>query len=144
MKKFKFRLERVLQFRRLVKDEKKRLFMEALASLNAAESRLAFLEAERLRPYVTEGTIISSNELFLSGLYGAKLVEAITWQRIAVKECEETSDEARLEFIEASKEVEVLEKLKEKRRTEYNENASRDEDKFLDELAVQRAAVSQR
>lgn len=143
MKKFKFRLEKVLQFRRIVKDEKKRLFTEALASLESAEARLAFLEAERLRPYVTEGTIISSNDLLLSGLYGAKLVEAIAWQRVAVKECEEKAEEARAEFIEASKEVEVLEKLKEKRQNEYNEHVSKEEGKFLDELAVQRAALSQ-
>ena len=144
MKKFKFRLEKVLQFRRIVKDEKKRLFMEALASLQSAEARLEFLESERLRPYVTEGTIISSNDLFLSGLYGAKLVEAIAWQRIAVKECNDKAEEARAEFIEASKEVEVLEKLKEKRQNEYNEHVSKEEGKFLDELAVQRAVLTQR
>ena len=48
MKKFKFRLEKVLHFRRLVKDEKKRELSKRLALLHDAERKLENLEIAQL------------------------------------------------------------------------------------------------
>ncbi|MCB0336021.1 MAG: flagellar FliJ family protein, partial [Bdellovibrionales bacterium] len=57
---------------------------------------------------------------------------------------QEQVDLALQDYIEATREAKVLETLKEKKREQYMEYVRKEEDKFLDELTVQRAGFTPR
>jgi flagellar export protein FliJ len=77
--------------------------------------------------------------LVLVGAYSLRLKEAIEEQRLRVAAAEKAAEEARERYIEASKEAQALEKLKEKRHQEYVEETLKEEGNQLDEFAVLRA-----
>ena len=138
MKKFKFRLERVLRYRNAVRDEKLRDLMLKNAKLRENESRLSSLE-EAARQNSPEGHgVMLIESLYMRGLYAARLKEEIINQRLTIIQCEQEVQEALAIYIEASKEVKSLETLKDKRKSEYLDYVAHEDAKFLDELAVQK------
>lgn len=138
MKKFKFRLERVRQYRDLVKQEKLRELLICHHKLEEDRARLMYLKEEQLRGEVNEGAVISVSEIELWGNYGERLREEIERQHEEIKDSERRVVEARAAYIEASKDAEALEKLKKKKHEQFNELVQKEDEKFLDELAVQR------
>ena len=138
MKKFKFRLERVLRYRNAVRDEKLRDLMLKNAKLRENESRLSSL-AEAARQNSPEGHgVMLIESLYMRGLYAARLKEEIINQRLTIIQCEQEVQEALAIYIEASKEVKSLETLKDKRKSEYLDYVAHEDAKFLEELAVQK------
>lgn len=138
MKKFKFRLEKVLQFRRIVQDEKKRELNIAMRLLREKEQDVENLEKAFLANRIQEGKVISIEELSLKGAYAERLKNEIAQGRLDIMSLQDRVEEARKEYIEATKEVEVLEKLKEKKHEQYQEMIAHHEQKVLDELVTQR------
>jgi flagellar export protein FliJ len=100
---------------------------------------LEHLDQEFLRSKVEEGGTYSASEMVLVGDYSARLQEQIEQQRGRVLAAEQAAEQARERYIEASKESQALEKLKEKRRQEYVEQTLKEEGAQLDEFAVMRA-----
>ena len=139
MKRFNFRLERVLQYRELVKDDKRRVLRLKMARLRDCQEWLSYLENERLNLTIGPTGVFPVEIILQWGFYCDRLKCEIEKTREVLVVRETEVDEAMDEYIEASKEVSVLEKLREKRRAEYVENASKEESKVLDELAVQRS-----
>lgn len=137
MKKFKFRLERVLRYRRAIRDEKLRDLMLKNAKLKESEDRLATLEDEMRRDSPESG-IVPVESLYMRGLYAARLKDEIINQRLVIVQCESEVQEALAAYVEASKDVKTLTTLKDKRRTEYMDYVAHEDAKFLDELAVQK------
>ncbi len=138
MKKFKFRLERVLRYRRVVRDEKLRDLMLKNAKLREKQDRLATLE-EAVRRNSPEGDgVMLVESLYMRGLYAARLKEEIINQRLTILDSENEVQQALAVYVEASKEVKSLESLKDKRKSEYLDYVAHEDAKFLDELAVQR------
>lgn len=137
MKKFKFRLERVLRYRRAIRDEKLRDLMLKNAKLKESEDRLATLEDE-MRRNSPESGIVPVESLYMRGLYAARLKDEIINQRLVIVQCESEVQEALAAYVEASKDVKTLTTLKDKRRTEYMDYVAHEDAKFLDELAVQK------
>ncbi len=139
MKKFQFRLEKVLHFRRLVKDEKKRELGKRLALLHDAQKKLEQLEAAQLANAIESEQLLHVNSVVMRSLYAARLKAEIASQKELIEELQIKVDEARTEYIEASKELEVLEKLKARKKEEYQHEMDLLEGKVLDEFAIQRA-----
>lgn len=140
IKRFKFRLQRVLDYRQIVKTEKLGLLTEATRSLREAEARLQVLEAEANANTISELGQLSSNMLYLHGFYSQGVRRWIEECRIKVAELEKIREAALQEFIAASKDVRALELLKQKKMGEYDAKILAFEAGQLDELAVQRAA----
>ena len=138
MKKFRYRLERVLEYREIVKNDKKRALGIARQELATAQKRLAELERDLVAERVRYGSVMTVEELELIRAYGEWLRAAIANQRTVITKCEEKVAKALAEYIEAAKEAESLIKHKEKKLTEYREYIEREEQKFLDELTTQR------
>ena len=138
MKKFKFRLDRVLQYRNIVKDEKRREFTKRLLVLREAQDRLEWLNHAWFQNQLESEQILQVEFVVMRGLYAARLRAEIGAQRDLIEELEEVVEAAKQEYIEASKEVEVLEKLKTKKKEEYTHEMDMLEGKVLDELSVQR------
>ena len=138
MKKFKFRLERVLQYRLIVKDEKRREFTTRLMALREAQGHLEMLDAAWLQSQLETEQILQVEFVVMRGLYSARLKAEIEKQKSLIAELEKVVETAKQEYIEASKEVEVLEKLKKKKQEEYGHEMDLQEGRDLDELSVQR------
>ena len=139
MKKFKFRLEKVLQFRETVKSDKKRELSIRLAVLNEEEKRLEELFIAQANNNIPQDAVLSANEFFLRGQYATRLKEEIIKQRLVIIEEEKKVEEARLAYIEASKDVKTLAMLKDKRHEQYEVMLKQEENKVMDEVSTQRA-----
>ncbi len=139
MKRFNFRLQRVLEIRERFRDELRQELVQRNFELDRERGVLEDLDQEFLRSKVKEGGTYSAGELVLVGDYSTRLHEQIEQQRVRVAEAQRAAEEARERYIEASKEAQALEKLREKRRQEYVEQTRKDEGAQLDEFAVQRA-----
>jgi flagellar export protein FliJ len=140
VKKFRFRLERVLHYRETVKGERRRELLEANYALQTAEAHLAELESAQRALGFHEGAVMSVAEIQIQGLYGARLKAEIAAQHDVIKTAENAVFEARTRYVEASKDCKSLEVLKEKRRAEYAEYVLKEDEKFLDEFTIQKGS----
>jgi flagellar FliJ protein len=140
MKKFRFRLERVLQYREMVKGERRRELLQANYNLQLAQTRLEQLEESQRTLGLGEGAVMTVEQVQLQGLFGARLEVEIAAAREAITVAENNVFEARGRYIEAAKESKSLEVLKEKRKAEYAEYVLKEDEKFLDEFTIQKGS----
>jgi len=144
VKKFRFRLERVLQYRQMVKDERIKALLEKNAELHEANKKLEELQAAVLMNKVAENATLAAHEIELVAQYSQRLREQIEHQNKTVAEAENAVLEARDNYISASKDSESLEKLKNRKHDEYEDYLLKEEGKFLDELSTQRIGYQNR
>lgn len=137
MKKFRYRLERILQYRLVIKTEKLRELTLRNQELHEARERLVALEQEIVKERIKEG-IVTIEELTLAGNYVERLRTLILRQHEVIEETEKKVQEALAAYIEAAKDAESLVKHKNNKRQEYVEYVEKETQKFLDELTVQR------
>jgi flagellar protein FliJ len=138
MKKFKFRLEKVLQYRVLVKDEKRRALLKKNRELQDARDHLYWLQEAERQNRLPENVIVPLEEVLLRGLFAERLQQEIVNQRLNIITIEEQVAQAMAEYTQAAREAKALELLKERKQQEYFEYVLKEDEKFLDELAVQR------
>lgn len=139
MKRFKFRLQKVLQHRQNIKEEKRRLLAQANLKLMEASEHLEALERSQVNNRVdAKDAPISFGAFQLAGMYAYRLKEEIRKQKEVIVEAEKDVALAMTEYLQANREMEALEKLKSKRFTEYQDLAAKEDTKFLDEIAVLR------
>ncbi len=136
MKRFRFRLEKVLEVRE---------YYERLAEmkLSAAAGKCALLERRLVDN--AHATREAARQRFAGGreLYNMRAVELYaqrlaserdrTMKALAMAEVERES--ARQGYVSASKEKKLLTKLRERREAEYYRSATREEVKILDDLS---------
>ncbi len=139
MKKFKFRLERVLQFRMALKDERKRDLLDANQRLRDAEQVQEQLNGELARHGLESGEVLLLGELELRGVYRERTKLALEAQGEAVAMRQVDVAAALESYIEAAKDANALEALKKRRLQEFQERIQKLEETALDEIAVQRA-----
>ena len=138
MKKFRFRLQRVLEYRKLLKQEKLRTLLMCNMELSQARGRLeGLLRAER-ENQLEAAQPVDAGLVHLRGIYSARLKLDIDSQRIKVFECEEAVEKALAEYVEAAREAEAIIKLKERRLAEYREYLDKEDMKFIDEINTQK------
>lgn len=136
-KKFKFRLEQVLSYRQVIRDEKKSFLAEKNRELRQVEERLFDLQSGLKAEEQKRSDNIESS-LELASLYVQRVISEINQQMEKIEDKKIEVESAKSEYLEAHKEVEVLEKIKDKQSKEYHAHIANEESKFLDELAVQR------
>ena len=137
-KRFQFRLEKVLQYRQTIKAEKKKELMIANNELLEQERHLAELEEALSQNEMAARRPMSAGEVSLFSQYSTRLRKEIEHQKLHVERAEQVAEEARNAYIEASKDSESLEKLKDKKHAEYRVYLEKEHEKFLDELTIQR------
>lgn len=142
MKRFKFRLERVLQLREAAKAEKQRELALANKALADAEEELAGM-IEAFNGAGMPETVMTAAEVFLRAAYLGRLKEAIAKQCERIEGLKGKAAEAREAYRVAASEAEALKSLKAKKLEEFEAVVKREEGKFLDELAVMRGARSE-
>ncbi len=138
MKKFSFRLQRVLDYRTSLKKERERELAVKNAELHAAEERKNFiLEAQDGVVVPSEGEITMA-DLQLTKDYQEHLQESLVNQRLLVLEAAGAVELARDAYIEKAVEAETLETLKKKKLDEHQTERRREERKELNNLTVVR------
>ena len=137
-KKFKFRLERVRDYRDSLKKEKEReLALKNLELRVAEERREEIMQAQEgtILPDTTEMTMA---ELTLTREYLRYLQVSLEIQRKVVKDATVAVEQAREAYVEKAKDVKILDGLKDRKFEEYKEERRKDERKELEKLTVQR------
>lgn len=136
MKKFKFRLEKVLHYRVAIQEEKKGVLTEKMGLLREAEIRLAEYLQLQSNNSVSEYNNLADYQLQTA--FASRLSAKIVEERERIIECERLVEEAREAYVEATKDVKSLETLKKKKFEEHKEFVQKLDEKFLDELTIQR------
>ena len=140
MKKFKFKLETVLNVKEKKEEQLKHELLK-LQALRIQEEQL-LAEAKEKRAYISmeksnenkKGTDIQS--LIHFEQYLGVLLRKIDDTKKNIKVLEKKADIKREEVVEASREKKVFEKLKEKQFGEFLKVVNENEQKVLDEMAV--------
>lgn len=137
MKKFKFRLQKVLDVRRIRERQQEEKLQVAIHKRQEEEKRLGLLEKE-LRD-IQQAMLASRQIVFEAWAhtadtqYHTRLVETRNTQMGRIREVAQNEQAIRQEFIETRRNTRVMEKLRELRYDDWKRDVSRWEDKLLDE-----------
>ncbi len=143
-KKFKFRLESVLKYRKIIEDEKKREFAEANKAVEEQRMRIRELEDDRqdLINSIREMRDGKKKEsIHMSGMVDAMLIVGgiemgIISANNEVKRLSKEVDGKRQAFVESQRDKKAIEILKDKRRKTYLHDLEAEQQQLLDELSV--------
>ncbi|MBU1706710.1 flagellar export protein FliJ [bacterium] len=140
MKKFLFRLQKVLDVRRIHERREQEVLQKAIRKRHEEEKRLELLEKEvediqrvmrENQQNVFEAWVHTADLRYRNRVENAKTV-----QTGRIHDASQQEEERRNIFTEARRQTRVLEKLRELRQSDWQRDASRYEDKLLDEIAA--------
>lgn len=141
MKRFRFRLQRVLDIRDQIRDEARQELGRRNAELAHQQNILRGLEEELARLQPGKDGTLTAGELMLMGAYALRVQQLIEQQLVRVEEARREVVVAQEKYIQANKDAKALEMLKDKKRAEYDQETLKEEINQLDEVAVQRAGA---
>jgi flagellar FliJ protein len=136
-KKFKFRLQKVLELREEERENRKKELMLKNKAVNEVTEKLEGLKGKLLGSSRKTGEI-KAQDLQLIAQYEARLKQEIEATTQALELLEIEAEKAKERYLDAVKDHEALKVLKTRRQAEYQLTIDRAEAKELDELAVQR------
>lgn len=144
MKKFRFKLEVVLEERKRQEDIKLRELMVAERLLQGLVDQKVYLQ-ERLAVAVKDGGPLAALAENTSGEFhilhtfieGTKI--RIRWKEQEIERGRKLTDKKRQEYVAARQKREALEKLKTKRKQVYVDNVRKMEQRQMDDLYIMRA-----
>jgi len=146
VKQFRFSLEKVLKFRQFSEQEAKNELGRAISVLNAIENdikRNALIHSQAARERFTginadDNNAVSASVGALSMLawdnYILRLEQEAQRLMEEAAQAELVVEEKRALYLEASRELKVMENLKEKRRQEYRKEVFAAETSELDDM----------
>jgi flagellar FliJ protein len=141
MRKFKFSLAPVLEQRQRVEDEKQQVLAARETELRAAQDELDRLNGEFKRFSKTlreDHAQLATEELRWHYAHLEYLDRCMTMQHAVILERRQAVDRARAELVAASKDRQVLERLKDKRFDEYLALEAAIEQKEIDDANARR------
>ena len=139
MKKFRFRLQKVMEYKEEIEKRRKLELSKAKKRVYDEEEKLKQLQHRdnTYRKQIQEkGTAerIDPREMDLYYQYLKVLEAQMKHQNGCILEAKEVMEEKRKILLGATKERKILEKLKEKKHVEYNSDMTRRERFVLDDL----------
>jgi len=143
MKRFRFRLQRLLDIKDQIRDEARQELARRNLELAQQESILRGLQVELGGLRVKPDGIVTAGELQLTGVYAVRVQQMIEQQLLMVAQAAKSVTDARERYIQANKEARALELLQEKKKEEYREEVLKEEGRQLDEVATQRAGMKE-
>lgn len=143
LKKFKFRLEVVLDMRQRELEKKQQEMAEIVKVIEEQRDKLRMIVDEQIQTQEGLEKLFSSEDIdvvMINGHrnYDLKLVNDIRTQEGVISRAMQLLDMKKKEVQEAYKKVKTLEKLKEKQEKEYMENIEQILAKEIDDIAVTR------
>jgi flagellar FliJ protein len=139
MPNFEFRLQKVLDYRALVEGWAKDAYLDARAARLEAVAGLESIELRRGELLKTPHTTIEDRMAMQNCL--DKFEEDERQQRIVIDMLEGDESKRKEEWTEARKELQALEKLRDKAFAEWMVDENRREQKELDDWTVTRRAA---
>ena len=141
MKPFSFRLEALLEFRKMQKEQSQITFLQATNQLRSEKELLTELEgklAENIALLNTRQQQSLPIEIFKSfQYYFDKISKDIVKQNQCVLQADEHREECLLVLTEAERNHKIVEKFREKKLQNYQIEALNEEQKLLDEIGIQ-------
>lgn len=133
MTKFKFSLEKVLDFRWGIEKEAKRVYGEL--QRQKVEQEQALLEIQNEKNELMEVPEYTINRMQIRQWYLVELDRQMSVAQQSILELQQQIDQALENYVAAQKDRKVLEKLREKQLEEFQIELSREEQKQLDDMA---------
>ena len=148
MKRFRFKLEKILGLRSREEEQARNRWKSALAVVRAIEEERRDQERRRkegFRALLKErsGSSINVQTILVIEAGMDRLAEEVRKTRDRLEEARRAAEQARLVFAEAKRNRERIEKIKERHRRRYDADARREEMKGLDEVAKVRFLQNQ-
>jgi len=139
MKKFRYRLQKILSLKSTLKKQVQKEFASAESELNRQKNILESIKSElhtRLKDEKDSRTKkLNLTQITLTQQYFGQLKFLINHQSQVVSKASKTVADKRKDLLEASKEERKYERLKEIRRDEYNRELEITDQKETDEFA---------
>ncbi len=147
MKKFKFRLQVVLDMREKELEARRMEMAKIISALNSQKEKLqSILKHQQDNIKAQESLSLSDNldifQLEEHRTFGIKLIMDANNQERIIKNTETILSRKQQEVKEAHQKVEVLKKLKEKQENEYYKSFLEAETKEIDDITSARFKVS--
>ncbi len=140
MKRFVFKLENVLKYRNTVEELAKNDYRNALMILNLEREKLqGFQEKQRqLAQYydIKAGTVVQADMLLFVARCAAQLAELVLLQYDIITQKEKIVAEKLQVWQVKRQDLKVVEKLKEKKWTQYLREVDIEDQKFQDEIFI--------
>ncbi len=139
MAKFKFRLEKLLEYRRLQEKWAKEAYLEALARRVETEHEVE--QAKRHRAYVLQAKPCGLDERVSLDAYVTRLEDELRAAESALAVLANETESALQEWHRARSDSEAMEKLRQRELEFWTQEQNRREQTELDEWAVLRRAA---
>lgn len=140
MKRFNFRLKKVLKHREIVENLRKEKLGKAKSELKKERDLLRKMEDTRRRTREEwkerRSNLISLPEALIYETYLERMDEEVGLQTTKAAQLSQKVEKTRQDLIEASQEKKIVEKLKERREEEYSNEMKRFEQGISDEASV--------
>ena len=139
MTKFDFRLEKVLEYRKLVEQWAKDAYLDAKS--NRIEAEAVSLGLNQVRTSLLAETVMTIDDCQVLDLRLTLVEDQIYHQKLIIDVLESEEDAAKEQWIARRMETKGLEVLRGKALDEWQLEMSRKEQSDLDEWSVQRRAA---
>lgn len=137
MKKFKFRLERLLRLRRHIERDWELRLAEAAGRCARVENYIQELKQEKdsCPLFPPENEPFSADSILQNEAYHYRLTQQTAEAEELLVQEKQRREKINAAYVAASRERKVIEKLREKQSREYYKTGFREEGKVLDEVA---------
>ena len=136
MKRFKFNLEKILRIRKYREEECKQALGQAISVLNAIENEI---KETALRHYkASSERFTNTNEMQSWDIYILRLEQEAAALANKAAQAELIVEEKREQYLEASKDLKAIEKLKEKQIAQYRREMLNAQMNEVDEITSAR------
>lgn len=132
MKKFKFSLDKLLEFRGQKENAIKEQLMLAIKSLHASQQKLADLQHEKEVAFNVTDFNVGKMQLQYHYILG--LQQKIKQTKLVIARKQQIVDQIRVKLVEAQRDCKVLEKLQNKQYDQYLTDTKHQEQKVIDEI----------
>jgi len=140
VKRFKYRLQPLLNVKSHIERERQKDHALAVERIMRQEEQLSQVDAQRETTLIEQraGLLgsISISKMLVYSRYLLKLKKNTLAGIETLRGLKKNADEKRLVLVEASKERKIYEKLKERQQDKYNRESARQEQKETDEIAI--------
>ncbi len=146
MKKFFFALETVLSYKEQALDGLKGEHARILAKVRGCERAIEMLEEERrlcaleFQEHRIKGMTIGEAHTYEGYLDSLRI--RIHMKRHQLAKLREEEEAKRNEVVEAKKETSSIDKLKEKKRAEYDKAVQKEDESFIEEFVTTKNAMA--
>lgn len=146
LKKFKFRLQVVLDMRENELEQRQMEMAKIVSALNAQKDKLQNIFLSQQRNTQELEALYNSGDIDVVQIenyrgYGIKLISDARNQERIIQNTEMLLKRKQLEVLEAHKKVETLKKLKEKQEKEFHKEFLQSEMKELDDITSARFKI---